>query len=95
MKNIDILINGQTVSGVEVSLPGAPLVLAHAKNGFVMCGYLNIETANKLGVAAAMVRGVSTVSDLLEAKVVAVSDPALAKGASVGMSGRDALSRFL
>lgn len=95
MKNIDVAINGQNVSGVEVALPGAPLVLAHAKNGFVMCGYLNIETANKLGIAAGMVRGVSTVSDLLEAKIVALSDAALAKGASVGMSGREALSRFL
>jgi uncharacterized protein YunC (DUF1805 family) len=94
MKNVDITINGQKANGLEVSLPGAPLVLAHAPNGFVMCGYLNIETANKLGVAAAMVRGVNTVSDLLEAKVVAVSEAAQAKGAAIGMTGRDALSRF-
>lgn len=95
LKNTNIEIQGQPVAGVEVALPGAPLVLAHAKNGFVMCGYLNIETANKLGVAAAMVRGVNTVDDLLKAKVVAVSQAAEAKGARVDMTGREALATFL
>ncbi len=95
LKNTDIDIQGQTASGLEVVLPGAPLVLAHAKNGFVMCGYLNVETANKLNVAAAMVRGVKTVDDLLAATVVAVSQTAESKGARVGMTGREALAKFL
>ncbi len=95
MKKIDVPLQGQMATGIEVALPGAPLVLVHAKNGFVMCGYLNIETANKLGVAAGMVRGVATVSDLLDAPLVAVSTLAESKGVRLGMTGRDALTFFL
>lgn len=95
MKNVDIEIDGKKASGVEVMLPKAPLVLAHGKDGFVMCGYLNVEVADKLGVAAAMVRGVSTVEDLLAAKVQGVSKAAEAKGVALGMTGREALSKLL
>ncbi len=56
MKCVDVPINGKIFSGVEVPLPAAPLVLVSNANGFVMCGYLNVETAERLGVAAAMVR---------------------------------------
>lgn len=95
MKSVDLVIDGKKATGIEISLPRAPLVLAHAPDGFVMCGYLNVEAANKLGVAAAMVRGVSTVNDLLAAKVVGVSQAAAGKGVEIGMTGRDALTRFL
>jgi uncharacterized protein YunC (DUF1805 family) len=95
MKSIDISVNGQTASGVEVALPKAPLVLASTPNGFVMCGYLNVDVAEKLGVAAAMVRGVSTVDDLLRAPIVACTSAAAEKGVTVGMSGRDALAKLV
>jgi uncharacterized protein YunC (DUF1805 family) len=95
VKSIDVVIDGKKASGVEVALPKAPLVLASGKDGFVMCGYLNIEAADKLGVAAAMVRGVSTVDDLLKAPVQAVSNAAAEKGVVAGMTGRDALAKFL
>lgn len=94
MKNTEINIDGKPAMGVEVALPKAPLVLVHAPGGFVMCGYLNIETANKLGVPAAMVRGVSTVNDLLAASIVEMSDAAAEKGVQIGMSGQDALKRL-
>ena len=94
MKNVDVDLDGKTVTGVEISLPKAPLVLAYSKNGFVMCGYLNLGTAEKLGVAAALVRGVSTVNDLLEAKVEGFTEAAAAKGVKSGMTGRDALKKL-
>ncbi len=94
MKHVDFNLNDKTAHGLELSLPGAPLVVAYGASGFVMCGYLNIEAANKLNVAAAMVRGVSTIDDLLSAKVQAVSAAAAQRGVTEGMTGRDALSRF-
>jgi uncharacterized protein YunC (DUF1805 family) len=94
MRNVELDINGSRTMGIEIELPKAPLVLAHGKNGFVMCGYLSIETADKLGVAAAVVRGVATVEDLLKAKVADVSKAAAARGVDVGMTGREALARF-
>jgi uncharacterized protein YunC (DUF1805 family) len=92
MKNVDVDLEGKHIQGIEVPLPKAPLVLAYAPNGFVMCGYLNVEVAEKLGVAAAMVRGVSSVNDLLAASVVACTSAAAQRGVKAGMSGKDALA---
>ena len=95
MKHVDFELNGMPVSGLQVDLPGAPLVVAWGKAGFVMCGYLNIEAADKLGVAAAVVRGVKTVDDLLSASIQQVSKAGAARGVSAGMAGRDALALLL
>ncbi len=95
MKSVDIEINGKSVNGIEIPLPKAPLVLASGKEGFVMCGYLNVEVADNLGVAAAMVRGVTTVNDLLAAKVQAFTKAAAAKGVTAGMTGKEALAKLL
>ena len=95
MNHLDFDLDGKKAEGLVVGLPGAPLVLAYGRQGFVMCGYLNIEAADKLGVAAAMVRGVSTIDDLLDAKVQKVSGAAGKLGVAEGMTGREALSRFL
>ncbi len=95
MKTLEININGKTATGIEILLPGAPLVLATGKEGFVMCGYLNIEAANKLGVAAAIVRGVNTVNDLLAGSVSAVSAVAEQKGVKLGDTGQQALSKLV
>lgn len=95
MKHLDFDLNGKKVHALEVELPGAPLVVAWGKAGFVMCGYLSIESAEKLGVAAAMVRGVKTIDDLLTAKVQQASTAAVGRGVKTGTTGRDALSRLL
>jgi glutamate-5-semialdehyde dehydrogenase len=64
MKTREISIQGQVVTGYEIDLPGAPLVLVQAPKGFVMCGYLDVKSADKFNAAAAVVRGVKTVDDL-------------------------------
>jgi len=94
MKHLDFELAGKPAHGLELPLPGAPLVVAYGGVGFVMCGYLNIEAANKLNVPAAVVRGVSTVDDLLNAKIQQVSVSAAALGVTEGMTGREALSRL-
>ena len=91
MKSFEFDVGGKTAVGVEIPLPKAPLILAKGESGFVMCGYLNVEAADKLGVAAAVVKGVSSVVDLLKGSVVAVSRAAQKKGIKVGMSGMEAL----
>ncbi|MFN0118163.1 MAG: YunC family protein [Elusimicrobiota bacterium] len=94
MKNIDIDLNGQIIKGIEIKFSKAPLVLAKAKSGFVMCGYLNLETAEKLGDAAAVVRGVMTVEDLLKAKIQGFTSFAAQKGVKEGMTGKEALEKM-
>ena len=38
-----------------IELENAPLIIMKARKGYVMCGYLNIEMANKLGDIAGKV----------------------------------------
>jgi uncharacterized protein YunC (DUF1805 family) len=60
-------------------------------HGWIGCGYLSVETASRLGDAAAVFSGVSTHDDLLGARAVAVSTAGATLGLEVGMAGRDAL----
>jgi len=90
MEPVEVELVGRA-TGVRVKLPGACLILAVGSRGYVMCGYLNMETAEEKGDAAAVVIGVSSFSDLLSAGVVSVSSRAREFGVREGMSGRDAL----
>jgi len=60
-----------------------------------MCGFLNMDTAERLNVTAAMVSGVKTFDDVLEADVRAVTSKAQVKGVKVGMKGKDAVKLLL
>lgn len=81
--------------GVRVELPDSPpLLLVVAERGFVMCGFLNVNAAEQLGVAAAVVSGVKSFEDVLNAQVKAVTSKAKLLGVNVGMKGVDALKRM-
>ena len=69
----------------------ASIVILSAPSGFVMCGYLNIDVAQSKGEAAAMVTGVATAEEALDAKIVAVTEAAQALGVKVGMTGEKAI----
>ena len=81
-------------TGVLVRLEHAPLIVITARKGFVMCGYLNMEAAEKMGDAACMVRGVSSFEDALSAKVVKASAKAIELGVREGQSGAEALEKL-
>jgi uncharacterized protein YunC (DUF1805 family) len=87
-----IALEGGPALGLHITLGKAPLLLVAVPQGYVMCGYLNMETANKLGDCAGRVSGVSTFEALLDAKINTVSDAAKVKGLSEGMSARDFLA---
>jgi len=78
-------------TGILVRLRNANLVMIVAEKGFVACGYLNIETAEKLGDALALVTGVKTFDDVLEAEVIKASSKAREFGVTEGMTGKEAL----
>ncbi|MFP3985339.1 MAG: YunC family protein [Candidatus Bathyarchaeia archaeon] len=88
-------VDGKTAVGLRVDLPDSPpLVAIVGDKGFIMCGFLNIDAAEKLNVAAAMVSGVKTFEDILEAEVKAVTSKAKTNGIRRGMKGREALQMF-
>ncbi|RLI11055.1 DUF1805 domain-containing protein [Candidatus Bathyarchaeota archaeon] len=89
-------VGGRKALGVKVELlDSPPLLLLVAEKGFVMCGYLNLEVAEKLGAAAAIVSGVRTFEDVLEAPVKACTSRARQMGVEEGMRGREALARLM
>ena len=67
--------DGKNWLGRHVDLPEcpAPLLLITAEKGFVMCVFLNIEAAEKTGASAAMVSGVKSFEDVLNAPVKATT----------------------
>jgi uncharacterized protein YunC (DUF1805 family) len=85
-------VDDKVCLGVRLELPNSPpLLIVIANKGFVMCGFLNVDAAEKLGVTAAMVSGVKTFEDVLDANVKAVTSKAEAFGVKVGMKGEEAL----
>ena len=89
-------IDDKVALGLRADLPDSPpLLLIVGQTGFVMCGFLNMDTAEKLNATAAMVSGVKTLDDILEAEVRAVTSKAQIKGIRVGMKGKDAVKLLL
>ncbi len=93
----ELKVNGKNCLGLKVDLPGspAPLVLISAEKGFVMCGFLDMHTAERLNVAAAMVSGVKSFDDVLNAEAKAITTKAKGLGVEIGMKGSEALKHML
>jgi uncharacterized protein YunC (DUF1805 family) len=96
MINVSSLkIDGKTCLGVKVDLPDSPpLLVITAEKGFVMCGFLNVDTAERLGVAGVMVSGVKTFEDVLNAEAKTATSKAQSLGVKAGMKGAEALKRM-
>ena len=91
----NVKVDGKACLGLKVDLPDSPpLLLIVADKGFVMCGFLNIEAAEKLRVGAALVSGVKTFEDVLNAQVRAATTKAKESGVEAGMKGYEALKRM-
>ena len=86
--------NGSAL-GLKFDMEHAPLLVIKASKGFVMCGYLNMDVANKLGDVAVRVSGVNSFEDVLNAKAVDVSEAAKDIGITVGMQAKEALKMIV
>ena len=82
--NVKMLDHGAI--GIEITLPNSPpLIVIKGRKGFIMCGYLNIDLANKLGLIAARVVGVKSVEEMLEKEIVNATNKAKELGIKEGM----------
>lgn len=91
----EIQINGKVLTGVEIRLPHANLVLVLAEKGYVCCGYLDLATAEKFSDAAAIVKGAKTTEDLLQSEIAALTTFAEKLGIKLGMTGKEALELLI
>jgi len=91
-----VKIEDKTAIGLRVELPDSPpLVLIIGRTGFVGCGFINIDAAERLNVSAATVSGVRSCDDVLNAEIKAATSRAQANGVTVGMKGKDAVKALL
>lgn len=89
-------VDGKTATGLKVDLPNSPPLLAIiGRTGFIMCGLLNAEAAEKFNVAAATVSGVKNFEDVLEAEIKTATSKARSMGVKLGMTGKEAIKMFL
>ncbi|MET1160246.1 MAG: DUF1805 domain-containing protein [Thermoprotei archaeon] len=83
-------VNGKKLLGIEVMLPDAPpLILLRGDRGFIMCGYLDISVAEKLGLVAAKVKGIKTIEDLLNKNIDECTSKAKELGIHSGVAVKD------
>jgi len=88
-------VNKESFLGLRAELPNSPpLLLIVGNRGFVMCGYLNMESAERLGTVAAMVSGVKTIDDVLNAQVRAVTSKARELGIEPGVVVKNILGKL-
>jgi uncharacterized protein YunC (DUF1805 family) len=96
IKVTTVKVEDKACLGLTVDLPGSPpLFLIVAEKGFVMCGLLNVEAAERLGAAAAMVSGVKTFEDVLNGQVKAATFKAKELGVEALMKGSEALKHMI
>jgi len=82
--------------GLRVRLPDSPpLLMIIGKTGFVGCGFININAAEKLNLAVATVTGVKSFEDVFNAEIKAVTSKAQKKGIEIGMRGKEAVKLLL
>ncbi|MEM3421743.1 MAG: DUF1805 domain-containing protein [Candidatus Hadarchaeum sp.] len=91
----ELNVENKKICGLVADLPKAPLVAIIAPKGYIMCGYLNLETAENLGQAAAIVRGVASVEDMLNKKISAVTSQAKILGINEGTPVKEAIKKLI
>ncbi|KXH81878.1 YunC family protein [Sporosarcina sp. HYO08] len=94
-----VSINGNTFTAVEVKLPKTTLLTVSNKNGYIMCGALDVELLNtKLSdrqIIAGRAVGVKTIEQLLKAPLESVTIEAESLGIHEGMIGEEALLKMV
>jgi len=90
-----LIIDNKVIDTIVIPLLHANLVMAVAPKGFIMCGYLSIEAAEKISDVACIVTGVETVEDLLNATIQKLTSQAQQLGIEIGDSALVALQKML
>jgi uncharacterized protein YunC (DUF1805 family) len=90
-----IVIDGNEFEGFCIATENASILMIKAPHGFLGCGYFNIETADKLLEHVAIVTGVKSFDDMLDAEVVKCSNSAETVGIRKGLTGREALLKMV
>ncbi len=84
-------VGSKTFQYVKISMKNAPLILLKGSVGYVMCGYLSTETAEKIGDVGVRVTGVNDLESLIASSVNDLTTAA----ANLGIKKGDRVSEIL
>jgi uncharacterized protein YunC (DUF1805 family) len=87
----NIQIGDRAVEALAFSLTGKNLIVLRGSRGYIMCGYLDLEAAEKFNDAAVKITGVATIDDALKANVASCTKAAKALGIREGQAVQDVL----
>ena len=90
----EITIHDKKFQALHVKTDKSNLLAIYADKGFLGCGYFQIETANNLNEAVAIVTAVKNHADMLQAEIIKTSNKAKELGVAIGDKGIDALIKF-
>lgn len=71
-----IRVGRKIIEGLATNLQSKNFILLKGSRGYIMCGYLNLKTAEKFKDAAVKIVGVATLEDALKASVAACTSAA-------------------
>jgi uncharacterized protein YunC (DUF1805 family) len=91
LKQKRIKIGKKSVEAFAIRLLSKTFVLLRGSKGYVMCGYLNLKTAQKFGDVAVKITGVTTIEEALKAKVHFCTPAAKRLGIHKGQPIKEAL----
>ena len=91
MEHKKIKIGKKTVEAVLFPLAGKNLIVLRGSRGYVMCGYLNMRSAEKFKDVAVKITGISTIGDALRTTVTSCTSQARKLGIYTGQNIKDAL----
>ena len=86
-----VLVEGISFKTVLLPTANSVILLIQGQKANLGCGYFSMAAAEKMQDRFAIVRGVSTIDEVLNAPVADLSPEAAKCGVSVGMPGREAL----
>lgn len=86
-----LTFEGREYTGISFPLGNVPLLIVKAKKGYVACGYVSKDAAEKFGDVAAFVTGVKGWEDFFKAKIKGFTTWADDVGIREGMSVKKAL----
>ena len=91
--------NGKACLGLEATWSGGQFVMIVADKGLVSCGVIDMEVMGTFGAAIAVSHGTPenplvTTGDLLNARIMEVTQQAAELDIAVGMTGREALEKL-
>lgn len=86
-----IKVGKNNIQAFCIKLQDKNFILLQGKHGYIMCGYLNLKTAEKFADVAVKITGVSTIEEAIKAKVHSLTSAAGRLGIRKGQAVKEIL----